>query len=135
MHAVWATKDRRPLLTSQKRAIICEHIKESAKAKDIYIAELDGYTEHLHCLMCLRPELAVSRQMQLLKGESSWWINKQGIFPEKFDWGNEYFAASVSGNDLGWLKNYIRNQELHHRNVTFAQEYSSFLASAKFVEG
>jgi len=135
VHAVWATKGRQPLLTGALRGSIYQHILENAAAKDLYIAELNGGTEHIHCLMCLKPDMSIAKQMQLIKGESSYWINKQGIIPTRFDWADEYFAASVSEQELGWIKNYIRNQEQHHRKLSFAEEYDSFLKNAGIVGG
>jgi putative transposase len=66
--------------------------------------------------------------MQLIKGESSYWINKNiDLFPnlkgEKFEWQSEYFALSVSESILKRVLNYIKNQENHHRKKSFGEEY------------
>jgi REP element-mobilizing transposase RayT len=61
--------------------------------------------------------------MQLIKGESSFWINQQGLTKEKFQWQTEYFAVSVSESILEKVRNYIRNQESHHSKKSFQEEY------------
>jgi putative transposase len=134
IHAVWSTKARQPLLT-QHRGLICQHIKDNAAIKGFHINEINGYNDPLHCLMCLSPELSIAKQMQLIKGESSYWINKQKIIPGRFDWADEYFAVSIGEKDLGWVRNYIRNQEQHHRKISFAEEYTGFLKSIEPVGG
>ena len=53
--------------------------------------------------------------MQLIKGESAYWINKHGLTKEKFEWQDEYFATSVSESNPNKIRNYIKNQEEHHK--------------------
>lgn len=65
--------------------------------------------------------------MQLIKGESAYWINKQQLIPQKFFWQEEYYAVSVSESAVGKVRNYIKNQETHHKKKTFEQECTEFL--------
>lgn len=53
IHLVWATKDRYPFLNKEIRQKVFSHIRENAKLKDIYIDHINGYTEHVHCLLSL----------------------------------------------------------------------------------
>lgn len=85
IHAVWGTKNREPYLTNDIRTVIMNHIKENAKNKEIFIDTLNGYTEHLHCLLGLNADMSISKAMHLIKGESSFWINKQKITPYTFE--------------------------------------------------
>ena len=77
IHAVWGTKNREPYLTKDIRTVIINHIKENARSKEIFIDTLNGYTEHLHCLLGLNADMSISKAMHLIKGESSFWINKK----------------------------------------------------------
>lgn len=70
--------------------------------------------------------------MQLIKGESSFWINKNQLTQQKFDWQDEYFAVSVSESILDKVRNYIKNQEEHHRKKSFQEEYDEFLEKYGF---
>lgn len=54
--------------------------------------------------------------MQLIKGESSFWFNKLKVLKRKFDWADEYFAASVSDDRLNVVRGYILNQQQHHKD-------------------
>lgn len=66
--------------------------------------------------------------MNLLKGESSYWINnKSGLTNTKFGWQDDYFAVSVSESQVDAVRKYIRNQEQHHKKETFQQEYNKFI--------
>jgi putative transposase len=136
IHAVWGTKNREPLLTKEIRVQVIDHIRKNALAKEIYIDSIDGYTEHLHCLFGLNADMSLSKAMQLIKGESAFWINnKSGLIDSKFEWADEYFAASVSESALDKVRAYIQNQEEHHKKKTFMEEYQEFMDAYKKSQG
>lgn len=70
--------------------------------------------------------------MQLIKGESAFWVNKQKLTNSKFEWADEYFAVSVSESMLDKVRTYIDGQEEHHKKKTFQQEYDEFITNYKF---
>ena len=74
----------------------------------------------------------------MIKGESSFWVNKTQLCTQKFEWQDEYFAVSVSQSQLETVRNYIKNQEHHHRKKTFQDEYEEFIVYhgfQKFQDG
>ena len=95
--------------------------------KGIYIDNMDGHLEHLHCLISLNPDQSLSKVIQLIKGESSFWINKNKLTKFKFEWAIEYFAVSVSESHVPIVRKYILKQEEHHRKQTWEEEYNEFL--------
>ena len=127
IHAVWGTKKREPILTREIRRQVIEHMVTNAREKRLYIDTLDGYVDHLHCLYGLNTEMSISKSLQLMKGESSHWINKEGLTKHHFEWADEYFAVSVSESMIPDVRAYIRNQEDHHRKKTFQEEYEEFI--------
>ena len=70
--------------------------------------------------------------MQLIKGESSFWVNQQQLTKEKFEWQDEYFAVSVSESVIGKVRNYIKNQEDHHRKKSYREKYDEFISKYNF---
>ena len=72
--------------------------------------------------------------MNLMKGESWFWINKQKLTKQKFGWQDEYFAVSIGELQLEAVRNYIRNQEIHHQGKTFQQEYDEFIEKYRFEQ-
>ena len=127
IHAIWGTKNRRPLLQKEIRHTLYDHIIENAKTKGLFIDSVNGVDDHIHLLFGLNADLSIAKTIQLIKGESSYWINKQGLLKHKFEWADEYYAASVSESLLPALRTYINNQEEHHRKRTFAEECDEFL--------
>ena len=133
IHLVWATKRREPVLDKSIRQKIFTHIRENARTKDIHIDFINGYTDHVHVLLSLNADQTIAKVMQLIKGESSFWINKYKLIPQKFEWQDDYFAVSVSESGVNKVREYIKNQERHHTKKTFQQEYDEFIERYGFV--
>ena len=127
-HMVWATHCRYPYLTPDIRYRVFDHIKENAVKKGIYLDHINGHLEHVHCLISLNADQNVMTVANLLKGESSFWINKNKLTPTKFYWQDDYFAESVSPSQLDAVRRYIRNQDEHHRKKSFQEEYDEFIS-------
>ncbi len=133
IHFVWSTKNRVPfLITKELRQQTWQHIRENAEKKDIHIDFVNGYSDHCHCLISLGIDQTISKVMQLIKGESSFWINKQNLCGGDFGWQDEYFAVSVSESILNQVRDYIKNQEEHHKRKTFQEEYDEFISKHGF---
>ena len=107
---------------------ICGHIDENAVSKNIHLDSINGSTDHLHALISLGSDQTIAKIAQLLKGESSHWVNKENLGRFKFEWQDDYFAESVSWSALNSVRKYIADQEEHHRKRTFAEEFNEFSA-------
>lgn len=134
IHCVWGTKRRTPFLTKDNKWDILNHIKENARKKEIYVDFINGYKDHIHCLISLKPDQSISKVIQLIKGESSFWINKNKICKSAFQWADDYFAASVSESQLTKVREYIKSQDEHHRNKTWGEEYDEFMKEFNFIK-
>ena len=133
IHFVWSTKNRYPYLsTPELRTTMWKHIRENAKKKGIFIDFVNGYQEHCHCLVSLGDDQTMRQIMQLLKGESSYQINKEQLLKDKFEWQDEYFAVSVSESHIDIIRNYIKNQEDHHSRKTWEVEYNELIEKYGF---
>lgn len=133
LHLVWATKKREPVLSKEIRSKLFSHIRENARSKNIYIDFVNGYVDHIHVLVSLNADQSIAKITQLIKGESSFWINKNKLTPQKFEWQDDYFAVSVSESGVNKVRDYIKNQEQHHAKKTFQQEYDEFIEKYGFV--
>lgn len=71
--------------------------------------------------------------MKLIKGESAYWINKEKLKKEFFEWQDEYFVTAVSESIIKRNQIYIKNQETHHKKKTFHHELNSFLNKCGFA--
>lgn len=133
IHFVWSTKNRFPFLNSiELRQKVWSHIRKNAKEKGIYVDFINGHSDHCHCLISLGVDQNIQKIVQLIKGESSFWINKNKLTKEKFEWQDEYFAVSVSESLIDKVRDYIKNQEVHHSKKTFQEEYNEIISKFGF---
>lgn len=128
MHMVFSTKNRKPFLNSPAlRKNVFQHIKKNATEKEIWLDCVNGYKDHAHCLISLGKEQSISKVAQLIKGESSFWINQNKLTAEKFIWQDDYWVVGVSESRLESVRNYIHNQESHHSKKSFSDEINIFM--------
>lgn len=136
IHFVWSIKCREPLLnTKQSRELVWQHIMENAGSKGIHIDFINGYEDHCHCLISMDINQSTNSIMQLIKGESSFWINRnKELFPKlngkKIEWQEGYYASSVSESALKKIRNHIRDQEIHHERKSFDEEINEIFGCA-----
>ncbi|HEY6064025.1 MAG TPA: IS200/IS605 family transposase [Chitinophagaceae bacterium] len=133
IHLVWATKKREPVLDKPLRRKLFSHVLENARARNIHVDFVNGYVDHIHVLVSLNADQTIAKTVQLIKEESSFWINKNKLTPGKFEWQDNYFAVSVSESGVNKVREYIKNQEQHHSKKTFQQEYNEFMEKYGFV--
>jgi len=132
---MWATKNRQRVISKELKPLLLSHIKENSIKKDIYIDCLNCVEDHIHVLLSLSVDQTISKVMQLIKGESSFWVNQQDIVKDKFEWQDDYIGLSVSESAIDKVRAYIGNQEQHHSKKTFEQEYKEFLTAHGFKAG
>jgi REP element-mobilizing transposase RayT len=132
IHLVWATKSRKQLLTNEIRQTVFEHIRQNAKTKNIHLDFINGFTQHVHCLVSMNAKQTIAEITQSIKGESSHWINKNNLTKTKFEWQDDYYAVSVSHSAINTVRDYIKNQETHHQIRSFDQEVEEFIQKYGF---
>lgn len=132
LHVIWATKHRNPSISKELKPILLNHIKDNSVKKGIFIEAMNCVEDHIHLLISLSADQAISKVVMLIKGESSFWVNRQKLTAVKFEWQDDYFAVSVSESIAEKVKNYIANQEEHHKKMTFIEEYNQFINAYKF---
>lgn len=132
---VWSTKNREQLINSADlRQKLFQHITENATSKSIRLDCVNGTYDHVHALVSLGPDQTIAKIAQLLKGESSHWLNQQNIVCGKFEWQDDYFASPVSDSAVERVRTYIKNQEEHHRKKLFSEEWGEFMSHHGLVE-
>jgi len=128
IHLVFSTKNRDPYFNSPEvRQQVFRHIEQNAKEKNIWLDIVGGYHDHIHCLLSLGRDQSISKVSQLIKGESSFWVNHNGITKQNFTWQDDYWALSVSESHLETVRSYIQQQEEHHRTKSFTEEVNDFM--------
>ncbi|MBX2992412.1 MAG: IS200/IS605 family transposase [Bacteroidetes bacterium] len=126
-HIVFSTKHRQPVMTSDLRERLFPYIGGIFRELEGSALLINGVADHVHVLAFLPAKRALSDIMRDVKANSSGWVHKQFPQQKNFAWQTGYGAFSVSKSNLEVVKNYIANQEEHHRRKTFQEEYVGLL--------
>lgn len=122
-HLVFSTKDRQPFLldpTFRERTHAYLHgICERQGSPSIIVG---GVADHVHILCRLSKTLEIANLIRDLKRDSSKWIKEANHDLRDFHWQNGYGAFSVSPTHVPGLKEYIHNQQEHHKQETYQDE-------------
>ena len=122
LHCVWSTWDRLPLITSDVELRLYGAIIEECRELKCIPIRIGGIEDHLHLLVRLPTTIAVATLLQEVKGSSSHLmtheINPSGFFK----WQGAYGAFSLGYDDVPVVKEYIKNQKVHHANRTLRLE-------------
>ncbi|MBI5819409.1 MAG: IS200/IS605 family transposase [Verrucomicrobia bacterium] len=129
-HIVFATKDREPVLSADRRRDLFAYMWGVLKKNECHLYRLNGVADHVHILTSLHPTVALADLVKDIKVASSTWIKEGKMFPGFSHWQDGYGAFTYSKDEKDALIEYIKNQEEHHRTETFADEYKRFLKEA-----
>jgi REP element-mobilizing transposase RayT len=126
-HIVFSTKDRIPLITGSLQEELYKYIGGIIRAEGGVQLEIGGMQEHVHILAKMKPAISVSEMLNKIKSNSSKWANDHKMKLRKFGWQTGYAAFSVSESQVPTVREYIRNQEEHHRKQTYQDEFVALL--------
>lgn len=84
IHLIWATLDRQRILNYEAKKKLSDYFYKYTKEKDIFMKINFVNPEHVHALIDLPTKYSGEEIMQLLKGSSSNWINKNSLLNTKF---------------------------------------------------
>ena len=127
LHFVWSTKNRERIITRELKQKLIYHFKEYGDDNNIYVDTANGDMEHIHLIAGLKPTQTASDIANLIKGESSNWINSNNFIRGKFSWQRGFAVFSVSESLVDKVRRYIRNQEEHHRRKSYKEELDHLL--------
>lgn len=127
IHIVFAVKGRQPLIPKEHKAELHRYITGIVKNKKQKIIQINSMPDHIHILVGIAPEAAISDLVRDIKANSSKFINKKQWVMGRFEWQQGFSAFSYSHSQLSAIANYIKNQEKHHARKTFKEEYLEFL--------
>jgi putative transposase len=128
-HIVFATKRRTPWLDPQWRHQLFEYMGGTVRGLNVFPQGVNGWNDHVHLLIGLKPTHVLSDVVREVKKASSIWI-RDTIRIYGFAWQEGYGAFTVGYRERDAIKDYIANQERHHRGKTFTDEIRMFLRDA-----
>lgn len=127
IQAIFAVKKSTGLIQKEWKDELYKYITGVIQMNDHKLLAINGMPDHLHVFFGMRPTQSLSDLMRDVKGGSSKWINEKKFIKAKFEWQEGFGAFSYSKSQASRVITYVQNQEIHHRKITFLDEYKKFL--------
>jgi len=127
IHIVFTVKGRQNLIEKKWKDDLYKYICGIVNGKEQKVYAIGGIADHIHILISIKPDIAISDLVRDIKANSSKWINEKRMVKGKFHWQEGFGAFSSTQSQLDTIIAYINNQENHHQKKTFKDEYFDFL--------
>ena len=129
-HLIFSTKNRLPSIEESWRDRLHEYLGGTIRGLGGFPQETGGVADHVHLLAGLKATHCLADVLRELKKASSIWVHEE-IGAKEFAWQEGYAAVTVSATARDPVREYIANQEEHHRRRTFREELVEMLAKAE----
>jgi REP element-mobilizing transposase RayT len=126
-HVVFSTKGRAAMMKGGTRGRIHEYLGGIIRSEGGVAYQIGGMPDHVHLLLRWRADQSIAALVRQMKSNSSRWIHETFPMMTAFAWQEGYGAFTVSQSQKDTVAAYIANQEAHHQNTPFEEEFVRFL--------
>jgi REP element-mobilizing transposase RayT len=133
IHLIFSTKNRDAFIVDSIRESLHGYMATVLQNLGCAPVLINSVEDHIHLLFDLARTVTVSQVVEDVKKSSSKWIKTEGAMFSTFASQSGYGAFAVSESNLDTVRNYIANQQEHHRKKTFQKEYREFLQRHRIV--
>jgi putative transposase len=127
LHIVFAVEGRQNIIPSQHNDELQKYITGIVAGQNQKLIAINNMPDHLHMLVALQPDIALSDLVRDVKANSSRFINEKHWMMGRFSWQAGFGAFSHSRSQLSAVIRYIENQQKHHAKKSFREEYTALL--------
>jgi len=126
-HFIFITLHRLPIIAEKNRVRIEKYITGIVNNNDSKLYAIYANPEHVHFLVSRSPKLSEENLAEVVAESSARFVNENKLCAGRFEWQESASAFSVSKSEIDKICKYILNQPLHHRKISFSEEYESFI--------
>jgi putative transposase len=123
LHVVFAVEGRQSLVKPEHNDELRKYITGIVSGQKQKLIAINNMPDHLHLLVGIKPDMALSDLVRDVKAGSSKFINEKHWVTGRFSWQEGFGAFSYSRSQLGTVIRYIENQQQHHARKSFREEY------------
>ena len=133
IHIVFSTKHRKEFIDDSIEDALFGYIGQICNDQKCRTIIVGGYRNHVHIFCSLYRPLSQSDLVKEIKSNSSKWIKTKGEAYANFYWQDGFAVFSVSQSNSTGLIKYIKNQRVHHTDVSFQDEYKKLLTLSEIT--
>jgi putative transposase len=128
LHVIFSTKNRaRNLQNRSLRLELHDYLGGICRNLASPSLIVGGVEDHVHILCRFGRGSTIADLVRELKRESSKWIKTKDEALADFHWQEGYGVFSISPGHVEPLRTYIANQEEHHRQENYQDEFRRLL--------
>ena len=124
---VFAVQNRCSLIKEEWKNELYKYIAGIVQNNHHKMIVINGVADQIHLFIGYKPQQLIPMLLQEVKGCSSKWINERKFVRGKFTWQEGYGVISYSHSQIDAVVKYILNQEQHHKQKNFQEEYRELL--------
>jgi REP element-mobilizing transposase RayT len=133
VHFIFSTKDRIGLITSDIESDLHAYLGGIVREFGGVALSINGTPDHVHLLVRVPANQSVADVARVIKTNSSRWVHERWPEHRQFAWQTGYGAFTVSESSLDTVRQYISNQQKHHKKRSFQEEFLTFLRKNKIA--
>lgn len=127
VHIIFAVKGRQNLVFKENKEELKKYISGIVRNMKQKLIAIEIMPDHVHILIGFKPNISLSDLVRDIKNNSSKFINEKDWVAGHFSWQTGFGAFTYSHSQLNSIIGYINNQEKHHNNISFKEEYLDVL--------
>jgi putative transposase len=127
IHLVFAVKNRDALIHKDWKEGLEKYITGIVQENKHKLLAIGTMPDHIHIFIGMSPSQAISDLVEKIKTSSNTWVKENKVCKHKFEWQKGFGAFSHSRSQLDSVVKYVLNQEEHHKNKSFREEYLEML--------
>ena len=127
IHVIFAVQGRENLIDPSYKDELEKYMTEILTRKEQKLYAISCMPDHVHFFVSMQPNIGLSDLVRDVKNNVSRFINQKDWMKEKFRWQKGFGAFSYGHSQIDRVVKYIQNQETHHSNRKFKQEYLEML--------
>jgi putative transposase len=124
---VFSTKKRERTLIKEERPELFKCIWGILKHKKCHLYRVNGVEDHIHIITSLHPSVSLASLVKDIKLGAHSFIKEKKVFKNFGGWQNGYSGFTYSIDAKNDLIEYVKNQEEHHKTVTYLEELIALL--------
>jgi REP element-mobilizing transposase RayT len=131
---VFGSKDYAPFLSNENQGILFGYLAGVLKNKSCHSYIIGGACNHVHIITHIHSTIALSFLIKDIKRASHELIcREQSMFPYFPGWQVGFGAFTYHISSKETLINYVKNQAIHHKAITYKDELIKLLQD-NFIE-
>jgi REP element-mobilizing transposase RayT len=127
IHVIFAVHGRENLIDLSHKNELEKYMTGIIARKEQKLYAISCMPDHIHFFISMQPTIGLSDLVRDVKNNTTRFINQKNWMTKKFRWQKGFGAFSYGHSQIDRVVKYLHNQEGHHSQKKFREEYMEML--------